>query len=291
MADKLITLEHFGNATEAHAARLELDAAGIRAVVGDDAAAEMLSIMGAGLGGVKLLVFERDADRARGILRRRRKNEGPRVPAWICQECGSVVDAGFEVCWSCGASYDPQRSQPAPPATDEEDENAADEQASVDEAVGNRPTEDDEARRTRANAPPLAEGEWRCPTCGMRVDRPHERCPACGAGPDDPPNPYLAAETESAAPRPAEKDRAAPDTARLVLFAFRASILGLVVCPGLMHWYSLWLLLRVGMRGEDLPPQVNRQFYAALAIDLLFGLLLFPYILLMMSKILVNPLS
>jgi len=279
VTDKLITLEHFGSAAEAHAARVELDAAGIRAAVGDDAAAEMLSIMGAGLGGVKLLVFERDAQRAREILQQHQQKKGPVVPAWICHECFSVVDAGFEVCWFCGATYDPQKSQPAPPeeAANDTDETTV-EPAGVDE------------REDTAHTPPLEAGEWRCPGCGLRIGDAYDRCPACDAAPDDPPNPYLSSSTKAEALHPpAPPQPSTNDAEHLVLLAFRGAVLGLVFCPGILHVYSLWLLLRVSLGGEELSPEANRRFYIALAIDLLFGLLLFPYALLSTYNILNAP--
>jgi hypothetical protein len=27
----------------------------------------------------------------------------PRGGPWVCQHCGAEVDAGFEICWQCGA--------------------------------------------------------------------------------------------------------------------------------------------------------------------------------------------
>jgi hypothetical protein len=56
--------------------------------------------------------------------------------------------------------------------------------------------------------------------------------------------------------------------------AWRSAILGLVVCPGVLHIYSLYLLARVAMSGEELPPHLNWRFYFALAIDLLFPFLI-----------------
>ncbi|MEQ8791756.1 MAG: DUF2007 domain-containing protein [Pirellulaceae bacterium] len=279
MSDKLVTLEHFGSAAEAYAARGELEAVGIRAAVGDDAAADMLSIMGAGLGGVKLLVFERDVERARAILEQRQAAKGPIVPSWICHECFSEVDAGFEVCWSCGATYDPQHSQLA--ARDAED---------TAWSEGEQVRTDDDGSSGNASSP-LEEGEWRCPRCGLRINDQHDHCPACGATTDDPPNPYVSGDSRSDAFRPAPASVASTaDVEHLVLLAFRGAVLGLVFCPGVAHLYSLWLLIRVAMSGYELSPKANRQFYIALSIDLLFGVLLLPLTWLMTAGIFVDPL-
>ena len=56
---------------------------------------------------------------------------------------------------------------------------------------------------------------------------------------------------------------------RLVRFAYRAALIGLLACPPLCHLYSLGLLLYVGACHRDLPPAANRQFYFALVLDVL----------------------
>jgi len=47
---------------------------------------------------------------------------------------------------------------------------------------------------------------------------------------------------------------------RLVRFAYRAALVGLLACPPLLHLYSLCLLLYVAAVYRDLPPPENRQF-------------------------------
>ncbi len=54
---------------------------------------------------------------------------------------------------------------------------------------------------------------------------------------------------------------------RLVNYAYRASLMGLLACPPLLHVYSLFLLLRVALFHGELPPAANRRFYAAFLID------------------------
>ena len=56
---------------------------------------------------------------------------------------------------------------------------------------------------------------------------------------------------------------------RLVEFAYRAALMGILACPPLLHVYSLVLLLWVGAVHDDLPPAANRRWWAALVIDLI----------------------
>jgi hypothetical protein len=55
---------------------------------------------------------------------------------------------------------------------------------------------------------------------------------------------------------------------RLVRYAFRAAVMGLLACPPLLHVYSLYLLLRVAVSPGELPPAANVRFYVALLLDL-----------------------
>lgn len=50
--------------------------------------------------------------------------------------------------------------------------------------------------------------------------------------------------------------------------ALRASIFGLVMCPGLLHLFSLWLLMSISLSGESFTKAATWRFYVALAIDL-----------------------
>jgi hypothetical protein len=55
---------------------------------------------------------------------------------------------------------------------------------------------------------------------------------------------------------------------RLVRFAYRAALMGLLACPPLLHIYSLVQLLYVAVAHHDLGPRATRQFYIALLLDL-----------------------
>jgi hypothetical protein len=49
--------------------------------------------------------------------------------------------------------------------------------------------------------------------------------------------------------------------------AWRAAVLGLLMCPPLLHFYSLYLLLRLGLLPDELSPAGKWRAYAAFAID------------------------
>lgn len=98
----LVTIQKFGTPQDAHLARSVLDAAGIVALVTDEAAATWMWHVGTALGGARVQVAARDAARARQVL------QEMAVPVaqgdsddWTCPQCGAEVDAGFDICWSC----------------------------------------------------------------------------------------------------------------------------------------------------------------------------------------------
>ena len=65
---RFINIATFGNSTSAHLARNELEAAGIRAQATGDVAVETLWYVGSALGGVKLMVAEKDGPAAVATL-------------------------------------------------------------------------------------------------------------------------------------------------------------------------------------------------------------------------------
>ena len=68
MSERILPVETFWDATEAHLARGALEEAGIDCVVADDNAATMMPLHVGAIGGVKLLVRESDLARARKVL-------------------------------------------------------------------------------------------------------------------------------------------------------------------------------------------------------------------------------
>jgi hypothetical protein len=72
----MVTVGAFTTVTEAEAARLLLDSHGIACVLSDAETISMAWIMSNAVGGVKLLVAEADANRARQLLARRPARRG-----------------------------------------------------------------------------------------------------------------------------------------------------------------------------------------------------------------------
>jgi hypothetical protein len=77
-----------------------------------------------------------------------------------------------------------------------------------------------------------------------------------------------------ASPDEDEADRQSQDARtwvgdKLASRAFRAALLGIFICPPLLHLYSLWLLLKLSQQEVDASPAGQRQAHAALIIDLL----------------------
>jgi hypothetical protein len=102
--DDLITIRKYDSPQEAHLSNNALESADIASFVADDASTAWLWYMGTALGGAKLQVARRDAERALEVLR---ENESPQTASdatdWVCAQCAAEVDAGFDVCWSCEA--------------------------------------------------------------------------------------------------------------------------------------------------------------------------------------------
>lgn len=143
----LVTIQKFGTPQEAHLARSFLDAAGIDACVTDESAATWIGYVGTALGGARVLVVARDAVRARQVL------QEMAVPAaqdvsdeWHCPHCGAIVDAGFDVCWSCETPRGETQFQIEPPKPLQTPSQSSD----PDEQLHELPGDADAARAWRA---------------------------------------------------------------------------------------------------------------------------------------------
>ena len=55
----------------------------------------------------------------------------------------------------------------------------------------------------------------------------------------------------------------------MVLRAWRAAVLGLVFLPGILHCYSMYMLLRATVVSDDFSPRINVRFYQAWAVNVL----------------------
>ncbi len=94
---------------DAHFAQGLLEAEGLQSFIEGEHANLALSYVGSAVGGVRLLVLDTDRQLALEVLNRaEEKAQGGEE--WICGKCRETVDAGFDVCWSCGSD------RPAPPA-------------------------------------------------------------------------------------------------------------------------------------------------------------------------------
>lgn len=101
----LTTVARFSAIANAMIAKNYLESLGIACQLAGETAFE--SIYGYPLSDVQLQVEEEDADRAEEALTTIDENaESEDVAAPIvggkCGECGSDVEPGFDVCWSCG---------------------------------------------------------------------------------------------------------------------------------------------------------------------------------------------
>jgi len=56
--------------------------------------------------------------------------------------------------------------------------------------------------------------------------------------------------------------------------ALRAGILGIIVCPPLLNFYSLWLLLKIAYQDQLLSDKGKRQYRWAMIINLIVGVFL-----------------
>lgn len=200
----LRTIKTYGSPAEAALARARLHEAGISAFLQGEQTGTTLWYVGTALGGVKLQVPENEVPRAMEVLAER---EESKAVSWTCGECGAHVDAGFDICWSCGATVE-----------------------------------------ARTQDPPVA--------AATSKEGDHVL-------PDDVP------QTEDA-PR--------DDAEELLRRAWRASIIGLFLCPGILNLYAASLLAHyLGIqreRGIAASPRVTAAFWANMLVVLGMGALL-----------------
>ncbi|MFQ5730555.1 MAG: hypothetical protein ACE5KM_01240 [Planctomycetaceae bacterium] len=97
----LVTVMAFGTPQEAAIAQGFLDNHGISSHVQGAEIAATLFYVGTALGGVKLQVASSQVEKARRLLDEEFDTTRVTGP-WTCPRCREQVDAGYEVCWSCG---------------------------------------------------------------------------------------------------------------------------------------------------------------------------------------------
>ncbi|MBX9789985.1 MAG: DUF2007 domain-containing protein [Pirellulales bacterium] len=223
MSERWITVANFATPEEAHIACTALCDAGVPARVDDDVIVGLAWHLGTALGGVKVKVPEQHVAAAREFLNRAEEfeqqpagGESPNTPQRTgrpnaCPACGERAQAGFDLCWNCGAllTVDPALDEPSP----------------LEFAVG-----------TEAAA--------------VAVDLDVGDAVEAESALDD-----------DAAPR-------SPSAAVLTDRAFKAAVIGCIVCPGLLQAYSIWNLLKAAAV-EDLDDHASAlKWYGALLINL-----------------------
>lgn len=243
MSRELRIVGTFATPVEADAVRALLDAAGIRSVLADEATVGMNWLLGNAVRGVKVLVADDDlvravqivseaADAARELALR---NDKP--SDWKCLLCGEEVSGDFDICWSCGATRDG--------AADPEFER------------------DVEAEESGA------------PTGGEESNA----APADDAAQDEPPpartdesNPFrspLAPLAEEPSAAKVEEEHEFSEDDEVAFRAWKASIIGLAICPPVLQLYSTTLLLSLAFNERPLGPKAARRYVVAWMVNIL----------------------
>ncbi|MCA9199477.1 MAG: hypothetical protein KDA87_18150 [Planctomycetales bacterium] len=241
MAEKLVTIARYPNAHVAQLIQSHLLAQGIRAHVSGTNVANMLSHVGSALGGVRLQVAADDVEQANQVLLSL-QDEG-RIAGWLCGRCHEEVDPGFEICWNCQA----HRSEFANPLPQTTDSQRTKSPAPLDDTT-----------------PPMSQFVPSDEAAG--VDTPNPFAPAAIAGEDvgqQPGHEFLAEQQE--------------EVNAMIDRAWRASVLGMMLLPPLLNFYSMYLLMRVA--AYDAPPSSKKRILArwTFAVNLASSLMIGVY--------------
>jgi hypothetical protein len=85
-------------------------------------------------------------------------------------------------------------------------------------------------------------------------------------------NPYASPRAPAMATAPIEPAGEISEEAEAMLLrAWRASIIGIVFLPFVLHLYSMYLLIRAASTTRAFTPQGEKRFYRAMAVNLLVG--------------------
>lgn len=103
--ENLACVREFWTEVEASSALTLLAENGIEAILQGGQIRTTMNLYGSIIEGVKLMVREADLLRAQELVDAARAEAGAgTTPAWTCPSCRSTVDAGFDICWNCGAA-------------------------------------------------------------------------------------------------------------------------------------------------------------------------------------------
>jgi hypothetical protein len=227
MADKLITVATFNTPMEAALARNHLESEGIPAFLADEETIGILGgLVGAALGGVKLMVSEDHVLRAEDLL----------TSLW--------------------AQTDSELDEPDP--MDPNITAEPDEADWVNKPVGEGITERGAAASRRAE-PAVDEPSITAETPPAEKEPLTEPATDVGSG-------LLRPERDWDETLDQLKVSSGEELARRAL---HTALIGLVVCPGILHVYSIVLLLRLANFQGELSGAAHRKVVAALAIDMI----------------------
>jgi len=151
-SEEFVTIAKFSDAQEASMVRARLESEGISGLVTGGEINNTLWHLGPTIAGVELKVASEQAEQAAELLESFRETKpSASHEDWTCPKCGEHVEAGFDVCWSCGAVFgeaeevegdvEPVRSDEKPP------EATTDEPSDVEETEEPTETADEQAYR------------------------------------------------------------------------------------------------------------------------------------------------
>jgi hypothetical protein len=163
MATKdLVTIANYGNLQEATLLKTALEEQGITSYLAGSEVVGMVWFLGNALGGIQLQVAEHATEQALALLSELEEPPQDAGP-WVCAKCGSTVDAGFEVCWSCGGSI----AQPAKNAL--ADSSPVERLPQSEESEDVEPPDEGQGQRTPRSADETASRALRAAVLGIGV--------------------------------------------------------------------------------------------------------------------------
>lgn len=180
MVEKFVTVGGFQFAPEAEAARLCLEAEGIRAFIIDAEIVSMDWLVGNAVGYIKLQVPQSQAEQAMALLRqvsprsRTESNAAGASTDGVCLACGEKLPESEPACAACGWSYaDSVEKNPTAPASEgveqpPEQNTTAPEIGEPDQQIGI-------VARDKETPKPIT-----CFICGAEVPLNETVCPGCG---------------------------------------------------------------------------------------------------------------
>jgi hypothetical protein len=109
-----------------------------------------------------------------------------------------------------------------------------------------------------------------CPKCGADLPPGFEVCWSCespaGDGEAASSSPTAAPSAQEAGEKRDDDGQAAEGDAT-AWRALSAAIIGVFLCPPLLHFYSIWVLLKLTFQRQPLSRKGNRNYYLAMFVD------------------------